>query len=199
MRKIIKGREPDAWLKYRCTPGAVYQRKPALAESLLLEQGYVCAYCEKRIDVQDLRVEHIKPRSQYPAQQLSYSNMVACCSGQSQGSAHCDCSKKDEEITLNLFTDALFLSISYKHDGTISSANKSWNDDINITLNLNCLSLKENRKLALDGLLEIIKKEGYSQGVLKRLKARYEAKDKGHKFAEYRGIILYYIDKKLSP
>ncbi|EIW94683.1 hypothetical protein HMPREF1322_0589 [Porphyromonas gingivalis W50] len=64
---------------------------------------------------------------------------------------------------------------------------------------MNCLSLKENRKLALEGLLEIIKKEDYSQGVLKRLKARYEAKDKGHKFAEYRGIILYYIDKKLSP
>lgn len=70
--------------------GAV-QRIPALQESLYREQGYLCAYCERRIPVRDKmstedhRIEHWHCRDKYPDEVFSYGNLLMCCSGQIGG------------------------------------------------------------------------------------------------------------------
>lgn len=53
MRKITKNTEPKAWTQYRLTPGAAFKPIPELVNSLLDEQGYICAYCERRIPCKD--------------------------------------------------------------------------------------------------------------------------------------------------
>lgn len=55
MRKIDKRAEPREWKDYRKTPGARYQSFDFLVDALLDEQGYICAYCERRIPHQDVQ------------------------------------------------------------------------------------------------------------------------------------------------
>ena len=87
MRKINKGPEPVKWKQYCKTPGVKYQSIPELRDSLLKEQGYICAYCMRKIphkdknSTEDSRIEHIKCREKYPEEELAYSNMVICCPG----------------------------------------------------------------------------------------------------------------------
>ena len=45
MRTITKSKEPKEWTEYRLTPNTDYQSIPELRQSLLEEQGYICAYC----------------------------------------------------------------------------------------------------------------------------------------------------------
>ena len=75
---INKNKEPKEWTEYRTTPGVDYQAIPELVDSLLKEQGYICAYCMRRIPQRDKlydkdgisfsltkedhRVEHVKCR-----------------------------------------------------------------------------------------------------------------------------------------
>ena len=73
MRKITKNTEPKAWTQYRLTPGAAFKPIPELVNSLLDEQGYICAYCERRIPCKDAvegtpgaenhRIEHLRTQS----------------------------------------------------------------------------------------------------------------------------------------
>ena len=71
--------------------------KKTLRESLLKEQGYLCAYCMRRInDAQDTKIEHYKART--PENELQYHNLLAVCKGGEDGlpSARCCDTKKDK-------------------------------------------------------------------------------------------------------
>ena len=57
-------------------------RPPLKAEvhrSLLREQGYICCYCESRVQVNDSHIEHFRPRSRYPGLALDYENLHCSC------------------------------------------------------------------------------------------------------------------------
>ena len=110
---ITKNKEPKEWTEYRNTPGVDYQAIPELVQSLLKEQGYICAYCMRRIPTKDKiykkdgvnfvytnedhRVEHIKSREQHNDLKLDYTNMVVCCPGHIGAQDHCD-RLKDQRI-----------------------------------------------------------------------------------------------------
>ncbi|MDM8338404.1 hypothetical protein [Mediterranea massiliensis] len=114
MRKIEKQSEPREWTAHRLTPGAKYEAKPELREALLKEQGYLCAYCMRRIPIRDTnsnettRIDHILSRRNHPELQLNYSNMVVCCPGAITSDFHCDKQKGENDITFNLFEDHFF-------------------------------------------------------------------------------------------
>lgn len=46
---------------------------------LLNEQGCLCPFCEKRLDIGLATIEHFKPKSIYPDLQLDYFNLFVCC------------------------------------------------------------------------------------------------------------------------
>ena len=122
---IQKKSEPKEWQEYRCTPGVDYQSIPELVDALLEEQGYICAYCMRRIPHKDRlykkdginyvltdedhRVEHIQSRENHDDKKLDYSNMVVCCPGHIGNEEHCDRLKGSKDI---LFTplDANFIA-----------------------------------------------------------------------------------------
>lgn len=93
---ITKNKEPKAWTAHRMTPGATYEAKSELRTSLLKEQGYICAYCMRRIPIHDAnstetsRIEHIKCRERYKDLEMDYDNMVICCPGSINDDFHCD-------------------------------------------------------------------------------------------------------------
>ncbi len=56
-------------------------QKGAVHRALLIEQGYVCAYCGRglKADGGDSHIEHFWPRARYPGCALDYGNLYASC------------------------------------------------------------------------------------------------------------------------
>ena len=63
IKKGKKGGATNEWMEYKLTSGVELEARTELKESLLKEQGYLCAYCMARIDKDHMKVEHFKPRS----------------------------------------------------------------------------------------------------------------------------------------
>lgn len=111
----------------------------------------------------------------------------------------CDTRKGEKKLNINPMNEEHMKTIQYKSDGTISSTNVEFVQDLNDVLNLNYEYgyLKSNRKAALDGFVnQLVKlKPGVSvKTLLLKLKRKYENQQE---LDEYIGIILYEINKRL--
>lgn len=208
MRKITKKSEPKEWTKYRLTPGVKYQAKDFLRNSLLEEQGFICAYCMRRIPSKDensnelSRIEHLKSQNKYPEKQLDYSNMVVCCPGAIDHNYHCDKSKGDFDVSFDLFSDQFISTILYRSKtGEIYSTNEKYSFEMNDVLNLNNRLLMRNRKAALDGVIKVLKKKGWTKTnitvFLKIWNNKRKNNKKGWEYLEYCGIVVWFLKQKL--
>lgn len=211
---IRKSAEPKEWTEYKNIPGVQFSGIPALQESLYREQGYLCAYCERRIPVRDKmstedhRIEHWHCRDKYPDEVFSYGNLLMCCPGQIRGGeSHCDVRKGNDIIEWSPLKKECTDSIRYSLNGTILSSNASWDKELNEKLNLNHEILKRNREQTLRGVIEgIISKRGkhilWTQKDVKDQLEKWSNKhDDGNGHAVYypfNGIVVYFLKKKLA-
>lgn len=184
MIPINKRPEPHQLIEYRKLPNASYRDMHGahlhnmqmdvysiVLNSLLEEQGYICAYCMQRItDIHGgATIEHIIPQSIDSTKALAYRNMLAVCNG--NRTVHddkmktCDAHRGNAYLTVNPLHAETLSSIRYQSNGHIYSADESINRDLNEVLNLNCMQrrLPENRKSALDSYRARIIRE-YSTG-----------------------------------
>lgn len=205
MIPIVKSKEPNSWTLHRLTPGAVYEATPDLRLALLKDQGFICAYCMRRIedDGSKTRIEHIVPQSAISAEEaMDYSNMIICCSGDIEGSqhdhTHCDRHKGNDLIHFSPFSDYAASTIRYNSDGTMKSSDNAIDDDINNVLNLNIASLKLNRKSVKDGLVRQLGKKEWKKADLEKILLKYISKDRDGKFIPYCGVVIQYLQKKLN-
>ena len=219
---IRKNKEPIEWTNYCSTPGVGYQSIPALVESLLIEQGYICAYCMRRIPhkdklykrdgssysltSEDHRVEHIKSREHHQALELKYSNMVICCPGHIGDKDHCDRAKSSNDISFSPLDSSFIDTLSYSSDGRIRSSNPTFNSDIEKILNLNTKLLVLNRKSVLDEVIKMINSyhksnRQWSKNILRAVLDKYEnmhQEDGKQMYYPYCGIIIWYLRRKLK-
>lgn len=210
MIRITKNKESKEWIEYRTTPGVDYKAIPELVDALLKEQGYLCAYCMRRVPCKDKiakedhRVEHILSREFHADKKLDYSNMVICCPGHIGGDDHCDRNKQSQDVSFSLFDDSFISTLSYKTDGEIVSTNVQYNMEINKVLNLNTPLLKENRKSTWEGVKQsLIKNQGnkpWSKPALEKCLGKYRSMrnfDGKLKYIPYCGIVIYFLEKKI--
>jgi len=208
MLYINKSQEPNSLTEYRKTNDASYKGLPSntkdeLRESLLKDQGYICAYCMKPIhNVSDTKVEHYIP--QKDDNELDYHNLLAVCKGnegQPWVRQTCDTRKGQTALHINPLIRNDIGTISYQTNGIIKSQNSNYNTDLNKTLNLNDMSgyMINNRYKALLAFKRKFKKAvnpGQSAApFLQKAKTKFENQKK---HTAYVGIILHYIDKKLK-
>lgn len=205
MRQIKKNAEPPEWRAYRLTPGVSYQAIRELRESLLKEQGYICAYCMRRIPLKDSksnetsRIEHILSRENHPDRQLNYTNMAICCPGAIDNHVHCDNSKGSKDITFDLYNRYLFTTLSYKaKDGEIISSDANFNTQMNDILNLNHPLLKAGRNAVRKGIFEALNKQGWTEENIKRQIELWDNKDDKGCYRPYCGMVVWYLTKKLN-
>lgn len=218
---IKKNKEPREWTKYKKTPGVDYQAIPELVQSLLKEQGYICAYCMRRIPKKDKiykkdgvnfvytnedhRIEHIKSREQHDNLKLDYTNMVVCCPGHIGTEDHCDRLKGAKDISFSPLDQQFIDTIKYSSDGTIISTNEAYNKEINDTLNLNTELLKKNRKAML---IEVITKinvnckngKNWDKKIMESYLSKYSEKHlekDEEKYYPYCGVVSWFLQKKL--
>lgn len=209
MISITKGKEPTSLLQYRLQPNAVYDGsgftpvKADIRTQLLKEQGYLCAYCMQRIvDNQfTTKVEHWHCQDNYPNEQLSYANLLVVCSGNTQGSLHCDTKKGNDDILYNpsVATHRIESKIKYSTGGKIESIEASFNQQLNNILGLNCTRLVENRKAIVDAVRQGLNKRQGTRTLdeLNTLIDTWSSFDaQGYK-KPYHGVALYFLKKKI--
>ena len=209
---IKKRKEPEEWLAYRLTEGVDYQATPELVNSLYEEQGYICAYCMRRIPHQDKvstedhRVEHMLSRENHDDRKLDYSNMVVCCPGHIGDEDHCDKKKGSLDISFSPMDQVFINSLSYCSDGKIKSSNSKYNKELNDILNLNTELLVKNRKGMIDEMVNQLKMYVKRKGTLdksflihmiEKYSSMFKKEDK-LMYHPYCGVALYYLQNKLN-
>lgn len=203
MLKINKKSPPKGLMRLYNTakvnllsPEKSYQKlKGALKEKVLKqlieEQGYLCAYCMRKIpdnrakpeDIPDVSIEHWFPRNPQNGedrlQGLDYRNMFAVCSGnkgvkdtRKRNDLTCDAHRGNELLTVNPTIEETISKISYQENGIIFSEDEEINDDLDVKLNLNCtadtVSLPAARKAVLDSIQKELNTLNSKEEILER-------------------------------
>lgn len=210
-----RNREPQELSEYRdTTPDATYDDlrcKEQIRQSLVNEQGYICAYCMGKIDVNDSTIEHYisqkrhkdSPYSEeeHKKQSLLYSNMYGVCINNAK---HCD--KKRGNIPINILDphhDSCEELITYNLDGEIIPAGRDKEKvqtDIDL-LGLNCKHLKKGRVAAMDEVWDRFRidfsKETWSKKLFLEKADYYRNKQRRrggrYKFHAYCNFIAWYF------
>jgi len=207
MRPIIKSPEPATLSAYRQTRGASFDGLPSpakqdLKEQLLLEQGHLCAYCMSRIKPENMKVEHWHCQKKHPGDQLSYSNLLACCAGGEGGpprTQHCDTLKGDADLTFNPADPSHHgrLKMRFPGDGLVRSDDPVFDQQLNQVLNLNLPELVNNRRAVADAVREVLRDRPGSRtkAELDRLVRRWEQRDSQGKLPAYCEVALYHLRK----
>jgi uncharacterized protein (TIGR02646 family) len=178
--------------------------KNKLQDVILEEQGYICAYCNRRIHKglpetdEQLRIEHIEPKSTYPDKTFDYYNLVGACYGDQREnertvpprSLHCDVKKDDNEIPNGLFPTNINCetNILYDIEGMTSSKDNLIDTAINNILNLNCVKLVNDRKNVLFPLIEIETQEEAAIFI-----SAYKEKDDNNQYRPYSGVVINFL------
>ena len=127
--------------------------KTELRENLLKEQGYICAYCMKRIrDEKDTKIEHYRARNM--DNELEYTNLLAVCYGNQITTASvtktgkkrftCDTMKGNQVLNINPQNqEAKELLVKYKRKVLSLSYGEEYPEYIGV---LNWYVAKQMRK-----------------------------------------------------
>ncbi|MEB3174076.1 MAG: retron system putative HNH endonuclease, partial [Cyanobacteriota bacterium] len=90
MKYIQKQAEPLELIQFKnqindnWKPNYADLYKPPIKQALMQEQGFICCYCEQRLDPEDCHIEHFQPQSDPSVDPLDFSNMLCSCQNQMQ-------------------------------------------------------------------------------------------------------------------
>ncbi len=211
-------------------PDATYEDnrlpKKELKESLLKEQGYLCAYCMSRITVDTMKVEHWSPQHSGTGQEktsleakekernlsIDYKNMLAVCRG-NEGSPkteqHCDTQKGNAHLLYNPSDpkDHDRLRIFYLRSGQIKSKDAVFcaqlggiGQNEKGVLNLNCQKLLINRLDVIRNIEKALQKlpQQASKGRILAILKNWKELDSSGMLKEYAGVAIYFLTKRLQ-
>ena len=199
---IKKKSELHSLTIYKKTINASFDNQPSkvkedLRKSLLEEQGYICAYCMKRIEESaDIKIEHYEARNS--TNELSYKNLLAVCKGNEGSSKErqtCDTKKGNRVLHINPQKVGDISTIFFTRNGEVKSTNLLFQKDLDEVLNLNDKfgNLISARKSALKALQKKITPMNKNQ-----IEKLYNKLKSAERKIEYVGILLWYLKKKIK-
>lgn len=215
MKYILKNhlREPQSLRIFRSTtPNASYNGlhgkvRSEIRDSLAEEQGYICAYCMRRImsNEKDMEIEHyisqnIHPGSPYSLKEhqdgrLKYINMLGTCNG----IRSCSGIRKNEPLVINPTQLSCERLVKFRTDGTAYSDDDRIEKDIQ-TLEL--YSLSEARKIVIDKAREEAKKhKDWNNEMLEAEIEKWKTLKRtryGLGYEEYCMAAVHYLESKKS-
>ncbi len=210
MKKINKKREPISLTQYKSQRGAKYDGqdftpvKNDIRSQLLEEQGHLCAYCMMQIKSENMKVEHFFSQCEFPEKQLHYNNMLGCCKGNEGSPRHsqtCDTKKGNSRLLYSPSNKHhnIEKKLKFLRSGEIKGCEEEFNEQINKVLNLNYSRLKDNRKAALDAVLNDMSKRpgNRTKAEINKYIEKYNSRKRDNKFYPYYGFVLYFLYKKL--
>jgi uncharacterized protein (TIGR02646 family) len=168
--------------------------KEAVKDALMLEQGYICCYCERRLVENDSHIEHLRPQSDPTVDPLDYFNLLCSCQQQMKKSEPQHCGNLKD----NWFDDTLLVSplepdcerrFAFTGDGGIKPADRT--DKAAVTtikkLGLDIRKLNDLRAKVLEAFLD----ENMPHDEFENLVADHLSKDSAGRFGEFWTMIRY--------
>lgn len=211
MLYIKKGKPPKSFIEYTREKCARFddmppETKKELRRSLLEEQGYLCAYCMRRIadGGAETKIEHLQARNL--SNELVYQNLLAVCHGnEGRPREHqtCDSRKGNRKLQFSPLDIADMNTIYYDHQGHILSTKNGIQQELDDVLNLNDEDgyLIYNRQKTLHLFLKTIRQslgnKSLTKTQLEKKLRFYEGGEQGKK-VPYCGIIVWYLRKRLG-
>lgn len=208
---INKSNPPKELENYKKNKEADYdsfrgEPKIAVKQSLLKEQGFLCAYCMKKINEDTIRIEHWLPQADPDIGKklaLDYYNMFGVCEGIIRNDEnHCEKIRGTKKLEVKPTDIKTMEKIKYTPNGLIYSSDENINGDLAETLKLNIQTLKENRKKKREAIIEILdikfKGKVWSEALIKKELSNLKEKSNQGELTEYCGVAIYFLEKKLK-
>lgn len=199
MKYILKKSEPESFTDWKSAKGREYNDlinpiKGDVKKSLLVEQGYICCYCESKISKENSHIEHLKAKDKdkFPELQLDYNNILCSCQKQLSKSEprHCGNSKVNDIISITPLDINCESKFKYNGNGTIEPTDKASEETISI-LKLDIDKLNALRNKAIEPfIIDPITFEAISLEESKLFAEDY-LKQKNGKFGEFYTTIKY--------
>ncbi len=203
MKHIIKAQEPSSFTQWKNQENDQWQAnyknlsgdvKQDIKKSLMIEQGYLCCYCESKLEDNNSHIEHFKPRKKYPDEELNFSNLLcSCLSNLTKGDPnHCGNLKSDyfdEKLLISPTDQECENSFKYTGDGYIepkNSQDKPAVETIKI-LGLNITKLIADRSEIINVFLD----PDINQFQFQEFVIKYLQKDEEGKFRPFWSTIKY--------
>jgi len=203
MKYIVKQQEPQPFSQWKALANDDWQptysvlsgeTKKAVKDALMVEQGYICCYCECRLADNDSHIEHFRPQSDSSVDPLDFSNMLCSCQNQLKKGdpRHCGNLKAgwfDAALLISPFDPECEIRFSYNGDGSIRHA------DVNdlpaketiLMIGLNIPKLRDLRKKAIEPFLD----GALSTEEVRRFVTGYLEMDNQGMFGEFYTTIQY--------
>lgn len=200
-----------------------HAEKQIILDSLMKEQGHLCAYCMRKIPdtrpmpetVDPVTIEHWFPRNppshEERGQGLDYNNLLAVCSGnrgprktRKTRDYTCDAKRAHHhpQLILNPCDPITLEKIRYKENGEMFSEDSAIQDDITVKLNLNCVSeavqLPQARKKVLEVLLDELPTDSEDQLLLYCQDVLEMLENENDPKTEYSGILIWWLKDYLA-
>lgn len=203
MKHIVKGDEPRELFLWKQLVNADWQptyaqlrgtEKRAVKHALMMEQGFLCCYCERRLVAGDSHIEHFRPQGDPACDDLDYHNLLCSCQNQiKQGEPrHCGNLKDgwfDENRLVSPLMPDCETHFAYAGDGSIRTVYPT--DDAARTtiekLGLDIAKLRALRKQAMDPFLD----PDLSDSEVSQFAAGYLSRDDQGRFGEFWTTIRY--------
>lgn len=211
MKYIKKGNEPEELAKFKAFANKNWQPKfkefrgedkRNFKQKLIEEQGHICCYCGMRISDKNSHIEHLKPQSNYPEEELNYYNLLASCQlkREPKEPQHCGV-KKDNWYDDNLMVSPLYPNCAdffrYTGGGEILPTDEEDKTNAAATTieksGLNINKLQAMRKEAIDAILTVL--EQSSEWEIEKLANGYEKLDDSGQYEPFCQAIVYVLRK----
>ncbi len=187
-----KAQQNDDWIPTYSDLGGVEKRD--VKSALMVEQGYICCYCERGLKEHDSHIEHFQPQSDPDVDPLDFSNMICSCQkSTSKGEPrHCGTLKAewfDSTLLISPLNPRCEDRFSYLVDGEIQPAisNDIGAQTTIAKLGLDIPKLKALRAKTIDPFLD----ENLTHEDVRQFVNAYLEQDEQGKFQDFWTTIRY--------
>ncbi len=159
MKYIAKGEEPNSFTEWKALANdewiPTYSQlsgdvKRDVKNALIIEQGGICCYCERKLNYEDSHIEHLSPQCNDEGQ-LDFQNMLCSCQKhlKKKEPLHCGNSKGADEIPITPLENNCEIRFTFTADGQIEHTCQDSKETIKI-LQLNIDKLINLRRNAIE-------------------------------------------------
>jgi uncharacterized protein (TIGR02646 family) len=211
MKAIAKHAEPQELIDWKAQANADWQPsfgvlagelKRTLKLALMREQGWICCYCERRLEENDAHIEHFRPQHDPAVDALEYANLLCSCqSNLAKGAPrHCGNLKGDwfdAQLLVSPFDPHCAERFAYTGDGRISAANETDRAALETIrkLGLDLPKLNALRAQAIEPFLA----PDLSYDELRTFVSGYLRPDAQHRFGEFSTTISHLFGAYVAP
>jgi len=151
-------RKTAKWHKFsKGKDGREYKKD--FTKDLIVEQGYICCYCEQKLNINDCHIEHLIPQKldEFSEYLFDYNNLLCSCQLEIESGEprHCGNSKGswyDKDLLVSPLDKNCETKFIYTEDGQIQYTDEASRQTI-IHMQLDIDNLNTLRESAIDSIL----------------------------------------------